>query len=371
MNNNSGSSRNHYFIGASFDKSVTKPLRKIQNHIQRTMSVRHTVNQFHTRFVYLGYLTDDSLEEFMQYINPAMMALAKTFAPIRCPFGDFSVKRKSNYKKISVLYSSSIVSYVIVPYLRNYVNDILGYPKTGEYMPHVNLCTVKGPVEELPTTLVPEYFDIRSIDILKGVPVEKRSGTPSKHDTMNIYKYRSIPFVGTLAERDLRLKNLDVVYEPGEVAAEVAANVAVNAISDPVSSSMMDSEHYLSYNAAGTEGNGGNGAAANGNGTIRNNGAAANGTAANGTIRNNGAVAANGTAANGTIRNNGAVAANGTVAETIPMDLIEEEPPRRNNNNKRPNNKRLNNNMFAESQQALPQPQPRPVNTMNFSGLFK
>jgi len=322
------------------------------------------VNQFHTRFVYLGYLTDDSLEEFMQYINPAMMALAKTFAPIRCPFGDFSVKRKSNYKKISVLYSSSIVSYVIVPYLRNYVNDILGYPKTGEYMPHVNLCTVKGPVDELPSTLVPEYFDIRSIDILKGVPVEKRSGTPSKHDTMNIYKYRSIPFVGTLAERDLRLKNLDVVYEPEEVAAEVAANVAANAISEPLSSSMMDSEHYLSYNAAGNEGTGNNGAAAaNGNGTIHNNDTVANG---NGTIRNN-----------GTAGNNGNVA--GAVAETIPMDLIEEEPPRRNNNNKRANNKRRNNNavmtnnIFAESQQAppQPQPQPRPVNTMNFSGLFK
>ena len=37
---------------------------------------------------------------------------------------------------------------------------------------------------------------INSIDILAGTPKDKRSGMPSKHDTMNMEIHRSIPLVG-------------------------------------------------------------------------------------------------------------------------------------------------------------------------------
>jgi hypothetical protein len=207
INNTIRSNQNvkkHYFIGAKLNKSVSKNLEKIKQSVPRNL-IHHEQKTYHTRFVYLGYLSDEDAEKFVGYLNPAFIALAKKFRELQCDFTEFESRKKSGYKKISIGYNSNVVKNIIVPYLRNYVNEILNYNSSTRYEPHVNLFTSKEQfdVTRMKNNMIPEYFKINSIDVLAGTPVQKRSGTPSKNDTMNMEIFRSIPFVGKISNKNI------------------------------------------------------------------------------------------------------------------------------------------------------------------------
>ena len=136
-------------------------------------------------------------ELFINYINPLLVSIARKFSELEAKFTGFQIKPKSGYKRVSISYENDQVK-KIVKYLRKYVNKVLEYPMSERYDPHVNLFTVKGNIAEsnLSNEMIPEHFKINSIDILAGTPKDKRSGMPSKHDTMNMEIHRSIPLVG-------------------------------------------------------------------------------------------------------------------------------------------------------------------------------
>lgn len=196
----SNSGKKHYFIGAKLSKNLSKKLRKIYNsvaHQKGNFKMHHSQRVYHTRFVYLGYMTETDAELFINYINPLLVSIARKFSELEATFTGYQIKPKSGYKRVSISYENEKVK-KIVKYLRKYVNKILEYPMSERYDPHVNLFTVKGNIIEskLNNEMIPQYFKINSIDIIAGTPTEKRSGMPSKHDTMNIEIHRSIPLVG-------------------------------------------------------------------------------------------------------------------------------------------------------------------------------
>ena len=199
----SRSNKKHYFIGAKLDNNISNNLEKIKQSVPQHL-IHHEQRTFHTRFVYLGYLSDEHAEQFVQFLNPAFIALAKRFKSLKGNFGNYNSQQKSGYKKISINYESDIISNIVVPYLRSYVNKILHYENNNNYSPHVNLFTAKDKFDasRMHNNMIPNHFNINSIDILAGTPVNRRSGTPSKNDTMNMEIYRSIPFVGNLSNQN-------------------------------------------------------------------------------------------------------------------------------------------------------------------------
>lgn len=190
---------NHYFIGKVLNQNDAKQLNGPQSFIARNVPTVGKVFNFNTKFAYLGYMDENTILELQSKISNVLETLSDTFGPQSCTYTSFGITGlKTTKKSISILYKCDSVEKVIVPYLRSYINKFTG--DESDFYPHVSLLRIDAnDVNEvlkeddsgkniLEKTFIPKQntFDIDSIDIIKGTPIVKRMGQPSKYDDMDM-----------------------------------------------------------------------------------------------------------------------------------------------------------------------------------------
>ena len=190
---------NHYFIGKLLNPDDAKKLIKSQSYISRNIPTTGKVFNFNTKFAYLGYMDEQTLLDLQNKISNVLEALTDKFGPQTCNYTGYGITGlKTTKKSVAVLYDCDEVSKIIVPYLRNYIDEITG--NTSDFYPHVSLLRIDaGDVNEimkeddkgksiLQKTYLPDpkTFTFDSIDIMKGELLVKRSGQPSRYDDMNV-----------------------------------------------------------------------------------------------------------------------------------------------------------------------------------------
>jgi len=198
--------KNHYFIGymIRFDKNLLKEFDKSKKYIQSLQDVKtkDIIHNYHTRFLYLGYLDDDTANSLIHdKLDPVIQLLvnkvSKYSGNLTCNI-DPEIKifgHKSTYKKIGIFYKNDIIEKKVVPALREIMKDIYGEYKY-DYNPHINIMSIyplnKVKLELLKSKILhsnislPESFSIDSIDILKSATLETRTGKSSKNDESKV-----------------------------------------------------------------------------------------------------------------------------------------------------------------------------------------
>lgn len=190
---------NHYFIGKLLNPDDSKKLLKSQSYLSRNIPPTGKVFNFNTKFAYLGYMDDQTFLDLQNKISNVLETISDNFGPQDATYTGYGITGlKTTKKSVALLYDCDIVSKIIVPYLRSYIDEITG--DTSDFYPHVSLLRIDaGDVSEvlkkddknkniLQKTYLPDpkTFKIDSIDIMKGELIVKRSGQPSKTDDMNM-----------------------------------------------------------------------------------------------------------------------------------------------------------------------------------------
>lgn len=198
--------KNHYFIGyrIRFDNNLINSLNKSKKYIQSLQDVKakDLVHNYHTRFLYLGYLDNETSNTLIHdKLDPVLQLLvnklSKYSSNMICNI-DPEIKifgHKSTYKKIGIFYKNEMIETKIVPALREIMKDIYGEYKFT-YNPHINIMSIyplnKVKTELLKSKLIhsdislPKSFSIDSIDILKSSTIQTRTGKASKNDESKI-----------------------------------------------------------------------------------------------------------------------------------------------------------------------------------------
>ena len=198
--------KNHYFIGymIKFDQQLIDELDKLKRYITslKEVNTKDIIHNYHTRFLYLGYLDDKTANELIHnkldsILQAIVNKLNKRSNNLKCEitqevevFG-----HKSTYKKIGIFFKNDIIEKKIVPILREIMKDIYGEYKY-EYHPHINIMSIyplnKYKEELLKSKIsysnisIPESFMFDSIDILKSSTIETRKGKSSKNDESKV-----------------------------------------------------------------------------------------------------------------------------------------------------------------------------------------
>lgn len=190
---------NHYFIGKVLIQNDAKKLNNAQSFLGRKIPTVGKIFNFNTKFAYLGYMNEQTMMELQSKISNVFETLTDTLGPQECTYTKYGITGlKTTKKSISILYENSKISDVIVPYLRSYTNQLTG--DESDFYPHISLLRIDAnDVNEvmkeddkgkniLEKTFLPKpnTFTVDSIDIIKGTPIVKRMGQPSKYDDMDM-----------------------------------------------------------------------------------------------------------------------------------------------------------------------------------------
>jgi len=200
---------NHYFIGKLLNPEDARKLIKSQGYISRNIPTTGKVFNFNTKFAYLGYMDDQTFLALQNKLSNVLEALSDNIKPQTGKYTGYAITGlKTTKKSVAILYQNDIITNVLVPYLRSYVNKVTG--DESDFLPHVSLLRIDASdVNEvlkeddkgkniLQKTYLPDpkIFKIDSIDIMKGELLVKRTGQPSKTDDMNMRKVVSYPLRG-------------------------------------------------------------------------------------------------------------------------------------------------------------------------------
>ena len=214
MSNNYNMSKNHFFIGYKLSNNFSKKLKKIQNNFLKNYKINNVkkIIKFHLRFVYLGYVSEQTAVEFYNYLKPLLEAVAQKFKPLQCDVCGLSYKsRRSKYDKIVIKFKNEYLNLINDYLKKNGTDKIFGDSSARISDLHINILTFKKKdnldiinniKEGIKKFRIQDdlHFTINSLDLLKGEPTETRKGHPSKNDEMFIQKQEnmSIPFSGQL-----------------------------------------------------------------------------------------------------------------------------------------------------------------------------
>lgn len=203
--------RYHFFLGNVFtNPSEYKLINKILHNLRLPRDPRkkikklHWNNRFFVNLIYLGYLQESVAKEYMDNIFSVLIKeLTSRINVLDCNYYDFKIKSDGSYNKVSINCndSANTLEKIIVPYLHK--NGVLPiYPnKKNILKPVIDVFHYKDDIkideetiEEIKSLLQNESFKLDHISLIKGEPIDIRSGTPSIHDRMNIeevvgYKY--------------------------------------------------------------------------------------------------------------------------------------------------------------------------------------
>lgn len=193
--------KHHYFIGymLRFDNNFNNILEKYIDKINKIkeINIKHKVDTVHTRFMYLGYLDENTasllitgklkpiLESMVDKISKSNLNTNCTINKELKIIGD-----KTTYNKIAITYNNELIETKIVPLLKN-ITDKVYQGSKYKFLPHINLMSIKS-IPEYKRDIIeskinsnleyPNSFNLNSIDILRSNTFETRVGSPSKND---------------------------------------------------------------------------------------------------------------------------------------------------------------------------------------------
>ena len=103
---NSNNTKNHYFIGSVLNNDLlNEKLKSVRKKIISKYKLKelHYPNLFMNKMIYLGYLTKDIAELYMnKIINFLCKSIAKNFSKLKCNFSIFNLVYDNKFYKISL-----------------------------------------------------------------------------------------------------------------------------------------------------------------------------------------------------------------------------------------------------------------------------
>ena len=208
--------KHHFFIGTLLNhRDDIASLNKLRNYLKKNPNFNQLKwPRFYTSYIYLGYIDSDVAKEMMTKIfHPLCLAVTEKYNKLNCNYKELKYRSKPprdrGQKIISIEYEDKgdILNKKIIPYLHNEgLKKIYDVERKVKEKPHIDLLYLKcnDDVYRQSSSMVssvklPKDFDIDHLCLIKGTPIEKRFGTQSKYDRLNIecmneYYY---PFRGT------------------------------------------------------------------------------------------------------------------------------------------------------------------------------
>lgn len=196
---------NHYFIGFLLKNEDARKISSTQTYLSNLLNrmdvdIIGKVLNFNTKFAYLGYLDHNSELIFKDKLNNIFEALSSKIKPNKSTYISYGITGSKTKKSISAIYKNEILEDVIVPYIRSYTDEMTQRTTIDDFIPHVAILRFNaddmGKIvkkDKNGKTLLdkiflpkPDYFEIDSIQLLRGKTVITRQGAPSKYDDMNI-----------------------------------------------------------------------------------------------------------------------------------------------------------------------------------------
>jgi hypothetical protein len=197
--------KSHFFIGSKINSEVIPELKRMQNFIRgkkfklsdpfpRNYENGEKFN-FVLKYIYLGYLDEDVLNDYMSYLNSFILAVANKFKPVTSRGQSVVVRNKDNAtKKISLRVKDEpkYLSEIIIPYLRKEGYESIFGASEGLGMPYIDILffnKTEFPYKVLNSKLDEVYLPktdivIDNICLIKGDAVFRRKGKVSKDEKM-------------------------------------------------------------------------------------------------------------------------------------------------------------------------------------------
>lgn len=190
-------SKRHYFIGYILqDQTQIQLLTNIQKELIAKYALRNYYlnfhNQFVTRYVYLGYLTQDVAVKYMDHImSPLCTQVTKKFPILNCHYTKIRPKIEKTVSWVSIFYDdqNQYLRNIIIPFLdKKGIQDI--YPKRfTNYQPMIDLIHFKeGQISRKTHIDIPvptQTFFIDHLSLLSAKPTQAKMGYQSIHDNLS------------------------------------------------------------------------------------------------------------------------------------------------------------------------------------------
>jgi hypothetical protein len=197
----------HYFVGYKMQNEAGR-FKGLQRFLTNQLNIKNgkMVQDFHLRFAYLGYLDNSVLELFVDKILGSLLeTVEKNICEISCTTSRVKIRKKvnSDYAKVVVNLDNDELD-KIIKYLVKYGTSKVfdNYNEASVKSAHINLFTFSTKTNDVQAIrkklaqlqskkgngkkVNPISFKVNKIEVLKGIPLVRRSGTPSKEDEMTI-----------------------------------------------------------------------------------------------------------------------------------------------------------------------------------------
>ncbi len=199
MNMNlSDSTKRHYFIGYVFNqKDVIDALINVQTQLQKEYKLKDYYlnfnNKFMTRFIYLGYLTPEVANKYMEnMVSPVCNQLVKKIKPLKCRFTKIKPKFDKPVNWFSIFFEdeNNFIKNVIIPFLDKEVIKPIFPKRYTNYQPLVDIIHFKGNTGitrgKNITVPVPHIqFTMDHISLISAKPTQSKLGYQSIHDNLS------------------------------------------------------------------------------------------------------------------------------------------------------------------------------------------
>jgi hypothetical protein len=196
--NLSDSTKRHYFIGYVFNqKDIIDALMNVQSQLTKEYKLKDYYlnfnNKFMTRFIYLGYLTPEVANKYMEnMVSPICNQLVKKIKPLKCRFTKIKPKFDKPVNWFSIFFEdeNNFIKNVIIPFLDKEVIKPIFPKRYTNYQPLVDIIHFKGNTGitrgKNITVPVPHIqFTMDHLSLISAKPTQSKLGYQSIHDNLS------------------------------------------------------------------------------------------------------------------------------------------------------------------------------------------
>jgi len=199
----------YFYIGHIFnDPLLISELINLRKSLKTTFTLKDSYwnNKLFANIMYIGYFSIDIAHSYMEnIITPLLKAISEKIGQLECTLTKLRIiKIKDNLNKITLEFTDTndYLNKTIIPYIHNHAIAEI-YEKRSNVLspPSINMIYyTSSPVlnsinkrnelyEKLNNkleTLKTKRFRLEQISLIKGIPFQYRTGTPSKNNRMSI-----------------------------------------------------------------------------------------------------------------------------------------------------------------------------------------
>ena len=201
-NENNKNIKSHYFIGNVIqDELLINKLKLLRKKLMNKYKIQgaHFSNIISSNLIYLGYFTKEVADLYMnKIVSYLCTSIGKKMGNLECKFSNFKLTYDKSYYKIMLQLEdkNNYLKKIIIPFLqKNAVEKIYGR-RNYESKASIDLLYFKnsskideqrkrfGKKFKIMLNYPIDQFIMNNLVLLKGTPLESRSGYPSVHDQM-------------------------------------------------------------------------------------------------------------------------------------------------------------------------------------------